>query len=612
MILPRFIRKWLAILRGGVAPQLIFLSVIMGFWFGLMPDWSGLHVLLLALALILNVHIGLFLIFAGLAKALCFAAAPALYHIGVAIHSYVPVIPRTLSSIPIIGLSDFSKYAMVGAVIAGPALGAVAGLLLARSVIAFRKKLLKLEEGSERFKKWYSHTWVRILDRLLIGKRTKDAKALFTKKTKYIRKAGIVLVVLLVAVAVLAASYVKDGKIRNYAADKLTRANGAEVNVESFDLSLLASSVSAAGIQVTDRENPSQNQLAIEKLSADASLSDLLVGKLVMQDLHVANVAFDQPRAKPGEVVEKPAGKSEPFDPCDFEVTAEDIEKIEKYIKDAKALKEKLQKLRKWLPKPDEEAKKPVEKKPEKFLDYLRAAILNPPAPRVVAQHALIEGLQTSWKMFGNSNLTLTNVNDAPRAARLPVGVELTSNETDAMIRAVVDFNSPDGTPRVSGTFEGFDLGKMQSALSQNAGLAFQQGLMSGAFTGTLNSRQIDMTVQANLSSLQAAASYDGILGMDAKTTTEVFSAINELKTTVRIVGPVAEPRIIFDVKGLTEQFKEALVEAGKQRLMKEVDDQLGEQIDKAIGDNIPDELKNKLKKPQELLDGLGGLFKKD
>ena len=37
-----------------------------------------------------------------------------------------------------------------------------------------------------------------VLDRMLIGKRTKDAKSLFAAKTKYIRKAGIVLVALLV------------------------------------------------------------------------------------------------------------------------------------------------------------------------------------------------------------------------------------------------------------------------------------------------------------------------------------------------------------------------------------------------------------------------------
>ena len=35
MLLPRFIKKLLAVMRGSVAPPLIFLSVLIGFWFGL-------------------------------------------------------------------------------------------------------------------------------------------------------------------------------------------------------------------------------------------------------------------------------------------------------------------------------------------------------------------------------------------------------------------------------------------------------------------------------------------------------------------------------------------------------------------------------------------------
>lgn len=612
MFLPRFIRKWLAILRGGVAPQLIFLSVIMGFWFGLMPGWSGLHVLLLVLVFILNVHVGLFLIFGALGKGLCFAGAPVLYHIGMAVHNYVPVIPRTLSNIPVIGLTDFSKYAVVGAVVAGPICGAIAGLMLAKSVISFRKMMLKLEEGSERFKKWYSKTWVRILDRLLIGKRTKDAKSLFTAKTKYIRKAGIVLVVLLVGGAVFAASYVKDSKIKSYATETLTQSNGAEVNVEDFNLSLLSSSVMAAGIQVTDAENPANNQVEVEKIEANASLSDLLAGKLVMENLQVSNLKFDQPRATPGKVVEETVEEPEPFDPCDYKVTIEDIAKIEKYVKDAKTLKAKLEKLRKWLPKPKEKVEEPAGDRPQKYLDYLKAKILMPPSPRVIAKHTLLEGVPVSWNVFGNSTVTMLNLNDAPAAAKLPVSVELKSNDTEAFVGAVVDFNSPDGTPKVSGTFEGFDLGKVQEGLSRKSGLVFREGVLSGAFEGTLTSDHIDIAIDTNLASLKAASGEEGILGMDAKTTTEIFSALNELKTTVRVVGPVSEPRIVFDVKGLTENFKDALIAAGKQRLSQEIDKQLSGKLDEVLGDNVPEELKEVIKEPGALLEGLGGLFNKN
>jgi uncharacterized protein (TIGR03546 family) len=252
MLLPRFIRKLLAVFRGSVSPVLIFVSITLGFWFGLIPGWSGFHTVIVALVFVLNVHLGLFLLSAGIAKGLCFAAAPVLYHIGQGVHEYLPGLLSLLAAIPIVGMTDFSRYSVAGAFVAGPILGAVAGLLMARSVIGFRRMLLKFEEGSDKFRKWYSKRWVRILDRLLIGKRTKDAKALFTAKTKIFRKAGVAIAVLIVLISAGALTLAKNTVVKNYFASTMTRANGAEVNLESLDLSALAGSVSATGIQVTD------------------------------------------------------------------------------------------------------------------------------------------------------------------------------------------------------------------------------------------------------------------------------------------------------------------------------------------------------------------------
>ena len=225
MILTRVIRRILAVFRGSVSPVLITLSVALGFWFGLIPGWSGFHTVIVIVVLMLNVHLGLFI----LGKVLCFLAAPVLYYVGVGVQDYLSALLHLLASVPILGMTDFSRYSVAGALVVGPIVGIVAGLLMARSVIGFRRMLLKLEDGSDKFKKWYSNRWVRILDRLLIGKRTKDAKALFTAKTKVFRKAGVVLAVLVAAVLVLGGSLVKVGTKKEYAMKKLTRANGAEV-----------------------------------------------------------------------------------------------------------------------------------------------------------------------------------------------------------------------------------------------------------------------------------------------------------------------------------------------------------------------------------------------
>ena len=610
MLLPRPIRKMLAVFRGSVSPVLIFLSITLGFWFGLIPGWSGFHTVIVALVFVLNVHLGLFLLSTGIAKGLCFAAAPVLYHLGQFVHEYVPGLLSLLAKIPIVGLTDFSRYSVAGAFVAGPILGAVAGLLMARSVIGFRRMLLKLEEGSEKFKTWYSKGWVRILDRLLVGKRTKDAKALFTAKTKIVRKAGAAIAILILAVSAGALHITKGNVVKNYFATTMTKANGAEVNLETLDLSALKGSVSATGIQVTDAQKPENNQVAIGKVAADASLYDLFLGKLIMENVEVSDVRFDEQRSTPGKIVEAETKEEpSPFDPCDFEVDVNDIEKLETYFKNAKALKEKLQKARKWLPKGKEKEETEEEQVPQKYLDYLLARSSVPPSPRLLAKKIRLDKVQVPSEFFGNSEILMTNISDAVQTAKLPVTLEMKSYDTEAAVNVTVDYASDKPTPEVSGTFGGFDLSKMQSGLSQDSGLMFEKGTASGKFSGTVTDQLIDLAINVSLQDLQARAQGDGILGLDAKTASEALEVLKNIDTTIRIVGPVTEPRLVFDVKGLQDEFKNALVEAGKQRVAEEID----KQIDKQLGDDVPGEVKEILK-DKKLLDGLGGLLggKKD
>src|SRR4030042_1389839 len=147
--IPKPIRKILKILRGGVSPVIIFISIMLGFTFGMIPGFSGLHAVLIALVFLLHVNLGMFLLSAALGKALCFAAAPVLYHLGMAAPGYLSGLLKFLATIPIIGITDFNRYAVVGGLIAGPVIGVVVGLFMAWLVISFRRTLLKVEEGSD-------------------------------------------------------------------------------------------------------------------------------------------------------------------------------------------------------------------------------------------------------------------------------------------------------------------------------------------------------------------------------------------------------------------------------------------------------------------------------
>jgi len=612
MILPRFIRKILAVFRGSVSPVFIVLSVALGFWFGLVPGWSGFHTTIVLLVLVLNIHTGLFLLSAAAGKSLCLAAAPLLFHIGAAVQNYLSPLLNLLASIPLIGITDFSRYSVAAAIVVGPVIGLVAGLFLARAVITFHRMLLKFEEGSEQFKKWYSNRWVRILDRLLIGKRTKDAKALFTAKTKIVRKAGAAVAALVLVISAIATTLVKDSMIKDYATKTMTRANGAEVNVESLDLSVLTGALSLSGLQVTDAEKPQNNQLSIEKITADASVYNLLTGKIVVEEVEASNVKFNQKRDTPGTIAEAEVEK-EPsvFDPCDYDLKVADLSKLEGYFKDAKVVKEWLQKLSKWLPKAKEKTVTQPEEIPQKYLDYLDARAVVLPSPRVLAKRIKLDNVEIPSQLFGNSSVLLKNISDSPQTAKLPVTLEIKSHDTPAFVNITFDYASEDETPRVSGTFDGLDLSKIQSNLSGDSALVFEKGTASGRFEGTVTNEAVDLTINVGISDMKAKAQGKEVFGLSSKTTSEALGVLENLSTTIRVVGPANELRLALDVKALQEDLKKALVKAGKERLAQEIDKQIGERLDKKLGDKVPSEIKDVLKKPKELLEGLGGLLRK-
>ena len=605
-IIPKPIRKMLAVFRGQVSPVFIFLSIMLGFWFGLTPGWSGLHTVMVIVVLILNIHLGLFLLSGAIGKAVCFAAAPLLFHVGVWVHGSLSVLLKLLASLPLIAITDFDKYSVAGALIVGPIAGAVGGLLLARSVIGFRRTLLKFEENSEQFKKWYSHKWVRILDRLLIGKRTKDAKSLFTAKLKIFRMPGVILAVIVVVMLVVATSILKNKAAKDYVVSKLTQVNKAEVNLDELSILALAGEVSASGIEVTDPKKPQQNQVAIGKIAADIGMYELFLGRLVMEHVEVTDVQFGQARSVPGKVVEG-ASEDEPsvFDPCEFELEDLDINKLETYFKNAKAVKEWLGKIRNWLPESaakEAEAQKEI---PEGYLGYLDARAVTPASPRVLAKKVLLDKVQIPWGMFGNSKILLANLSDSVRVAGLPVTMELESHDTPASLSFVFDFAVAENEPVVKGVFEGFDLSKLQESISSGAGLVFEKGIASGTFSGSITKDFIDLTIEAALSGMKASAGGDSLWGLDSKTASEALAVMDNMRIKMRVVGPLNEPRLAFDAGILQEELKAALVKAGKQRLADEID----KQVEKQLGDKVPGEFGEILKKPGGLLKGLGGLL---
>ena len=77
---------------------------------------------------------------------------------------------------------------------------------------------------------------------------------------------------------------------------------GAEVNVESVDISYQPLTLEIKGFQATDPEKPSHNLVSFNQASAGINLWPYLFGKIHMSELSIDQIKIDQQRQSPGKV----------------------------------------------------------------------------------------------------------------------------------------------------------------------------------------------------------------------------------------------------------------------------------------------------------------------
>jgi len=599
------IRKLVALFRGQISPVLAGIAVGLGFCFGLIPGFSGIHALILIVLVLLNVPVGLFLLLAGLGKSLCLLMAPILYHIGLYIQDHVTWLLQILGMIPVIGLTNFNRPAVAGAVVGGPVCGIILGVIVGYMILGFRKTWYKLENNSEKFANWQSKRYVKIMDRILIGKRAKDAKTALETKAVYLRKAGAVLAVMILVICITLIIFVKDTMVCDRASKALTTINGATVDIESLNLSPATGKVSIAAIGMTDKDNLTQNKVQIGQIAAQANIYDLSVGQLVMDEILVSDVKFDQKRDTPGQIVEKPQQESSEQTDSDVDTDIDmdnvDLGTLDKYFENSKKIKGWIDKIRCWIPKSETDVEPTT---PQKYLDYLTAESVQSPTVTMLVKKIISDNVELNISQFGLSTITLTNVSNAPAAASLPIEMDIQSQSGGAHVKFVWHFESNEEPGKISGMFDGIDMALMQSALNSSNAVQFSGGKASGTIEGWLTENRVDLVLNVNIKDMQASAGGKGLFGLDEKTSAEVLKVMDNLDLTLRIIGPITEPQIAFDSEALSKTFKDKLEQAGKARLAEEVD----KQLEKNLGDKIPEELKDTIK-TDDLGNGLKSLL---
>jgi len=303
----KLLRKLGKVLRGGAAQRDIFLGVFLGFAVGMVPGVNLTLIVCIALLLFVNTNGAAAAPALVLGKVLCLVLAPVTFEIGYfLIHTLgLSGLVRVAGSTPVLALLDLQVYCLMGALPIIIILGGPTAWLMARAMIGVRKAIIAGTARSDRMTKLAGNKAVRLVLRVVFGKKKGALADSIEKKSPLFRKGRLIVAAVLVGALVALPIVFLDSALASVLETGIAAANGAEVNIGSAGLSLSGGRLELKGLQVTDPDRPTHNRVQADRIVVDVSIRDLLARRLVMELVECEAMRMDTERQSPGEVYRK-------------------------------------------------------------------------------------------------------------------------------------------------------------------------------------------------------------------------------------------------------------------------------------------------------------------
>jgi uncharacterized protein (TIGR03546 family) len=617
------------VIRGKATPLQLTLACILGSMLGFLPGYAdggiltrtpGLLAALLVLIIVLNANLTLAALVGGIAKLASMALMPVSFEIGAfMINGPAQGLIRFAANAPVLALFGLEYYAVTGGQVIAILFGAAAAFLIVRTVAAFRRRMAKIEDGSEAYQKYASKRWVKILAWLLVGKgkgKKTYAELLEKRMGNPIRIVGVIAVLLAAGLVFILQAFFKDEIVTNLTRGGLERANGATVDLKGATLDVKAGRVLLTDLAMADPEKLETDLFRAKIVEANVSTRDLLRKRIAIDQLTSADASTGEKRAIRGFLTRpRPEPKPAPKSPTD--------KTIEDYIKEAKAWKDRLAQVQDWLEEIDRKReedtapgapgtgdKETLEerlRREVREMGYARVAAwhLIEEAPRLLIRAADIEGLRapplpgrTEPEVF---DVRARNISTHPwlvaEAPKVTVHARSNTLDFDATLASLAAASGGGATPStVTLAYRGLPADLIGKQLKLEGVQPLEGGTMDIASTGTLGQGQINLPLNITLRDTTMTLPQAG------------SAPIKEMLLAVGVTGPVRDPRILWDQKA----FADALTKAGADQLAAKARGEVDKAVNKAtaeateklkekVGDKIPDKLKDQIKLPEGL-----------
>lgn len=602
-------RKIGGLLRGKATPFQLVAACVLGALLGFAPgilQGPALVLLLVAALLVVNANLGLALLVAGGARLLALLLAPLSFSLGrFLLEGPTEGLARALVNAPVLAWSGLEYYAVAGGQLLGLVIGLVTGLLAARALTSFRRRMAAAEGNPSRVKELAAKPGARFLIWLFLGGAAKGTweEKLAQRVGNPIRIWGAALIVLGLVAAFLAQQALAGPLAKRGLVAGLEGVNDATVDVGAVELDLGGGSMTVTELALADPNALGNDLLRAARLEADMDEADFLRRRVHVAMLVVHEAKSGQARATPGERRgPEPVPEPEPAEAGDYG--------LEDVLADWQLWQERLTQARTWLERlapAREDGKSETAESLEQRLARevrergwfnVRAEELIEGTPAFRLSELSIAGLDLADLPGRTFDLEARELSTNPALLDAPPRVEL--NSRDGAIGFLVDLapaSRAGGNGALKFHWKGLDVDQTMAQLRLPGPAPFQGGTLDLELDGAWDQGRIGRV------DLPLKISFHGTrLTWKGLEPTE----LEHLELTLGLKGALDAPRIRFDVSSLTD----ALVAAGKKQLAERVKAELGDELQK-LEEQTGIELPKELPGANEAKDALEGLLPK-
>lgn len=265
---------WKALNHAG-KPWQISLAISLGMIVGLTPFISLHNVVIIIAVLLLNIHVGVFILSISLFGTLGLILDPLFASVGFSVlHAEsLQMFFTQMYNNPVGYLSGFNNTILMGSFVISLVLFPFVYLLFSFLLVKYRTIIAtKIQK-------------IPLLNKLQFFKNEE------IKQIKTFRLAGILVIVFIIATLSLFKIFLFDSMMKTSIEKSVSKASDKIVTIESLNTSILASSIELENVFVSDLKDPTDN-IKIENIVFDVSLSQLIFKRLIVDNIIVDKISF--------------------------------------------------------------------------------------------------------------------------------------------------------------------------------------------------------------------------------------------------------------------------------------------------------------------------------